>query len=333
VNPAVRPHRTPVLLFLGFIAFVYTVAWLVVGRLPAMESASVVAAALTCDLVILVPFVYYMMFVRRGGHSILRVVPVVVISVVMASLVLPSSHQDALHFLEKIVAPIEIGLLGWVFWRAFKALRSVRDLAGFDPVEQFHQAAFDLLGNQRAAGVFTTEISVFYFALGSWRAEPHRLPGTSAFTQHQRSGQAGVVLGLVLLLVFEGLAVHLLLSMWSVLAAWIFTMSSAYGALWLIADYRATVLRPVLVGDERVLIRCGLRHTLEFSRSNISGIYRKPPEMGKEALSLKLLGEPSLWIVFAEAVDVQGAYGISRSVRAVGLDPDDPLVFEKKLCQ
>jgi hypothetical protein len=54
---------------------------------------------------------------------------------------------------------------------------------------------------------------------------------------------------------------------WSTLAAWIFTMGNVYGALWLIADYRPTVLRPILVSDDGVLIRAGLRGSVRVSRS------------------------------------------------------------------
>ena len=57
----------------------------------------------------------------------------------------------------------------------------------------------------------------------------------------------------------EGLAVHVLILKWSALVAWIFTIGTVYGALWLIADYRATVLRPILVSDESILIRAGFR--------------------------------------------------------------------------
>lgn len=329
MRQAILRPRTPVMLFLCVLAGVYTTAWFVVGQLSSLESAGAVAIGLTCDMVILVPLAFYLLFVRRGGYSVVRLAPVVVISMLAASFVLPAGHQGALHFFEAVIVPLELGLLGWVVWRATRALRVARRDGGSDPLEQFRSAAYGLLRNHRVAGVFATEISIFYFALGSWRAEPHHLAGASAFTHHRRSGQAGVVLGFVMLMVVEGIAVHLLLSMWSVLAAWIFTLSSAYGALWLISDYRATVLRPILVGDERILIRGGIRYTVEVSRSVIMSISRKRPEFGKEVLSLKLIGPPTHWMIFSEAVDVHGPYGTTRSVRAIGIEPDDPLEFEQ----
>ncbi|MEN8007688.1 MAG: hypothetical protein ABFS42_11775 [Candidatus Krumholzibacteriota bacterium] len=328
---AIPNQRMPLLLFLGVVTAVYATALTVVSRLSSIESAGVVVIGLTIDMVILVPLAFYFLLVRRAGHSIFRLAPVVVASLLVASIVLPSGHQRTLHFLEAIVVPAELGLLGWIIWRAGRALREARRSVALDPLEQFRSAAFGLLRNNRAAGVFASEIGIFYYALGAWRSVPHDLAGTAAFTHHRRSGQAGIVLGFVVLLAVEGFAVHLLLSMWNSAAAWLFTLSSAYGALWMVADYRATVLRPILVGEKRVLIRSGLRYTMDVSRSEISEICSKQPEFGKESLNLKLIGPPTHWIIFSEAVYVQGPYGTCRRVRAVGIQPDEAHELELAL--
>lgn len=330
---AISGQRAPLLLFLCFVTVVYAAALIVVGRLPSIESAGVVAFAVTIDMVILVPLAFYFLFVRRAGHSIVRLAPVVVASLLVASMVLPSGHQRALHFIEAIVVPVEFGLLGWIIWRTGKALREARSSTALDPLEQFRSAAFGLLRNNRAAGVFASEIGVFFYALGAWRSVPHHRAGTTAFSHHRRSGQAGIVVGFVMLLLAEGFAVHLLLSMWNSVAAWLFTLSSAYGALWMVADYRATVLRPILVGPGRVLIRAGLRYTVDVSRSEIAEICRKHPGFGKEALSLKLIGPPTHWIIFSEAVYAQGPYGTSRRILAVGIQPDEAHELELALAQ
>lgn len=328
---AVRRPGASVSLFLGLVTSVYVTAWFVIGRLSTLGSASAVTFGLTIDMVILVPLSFYFLVLRRNGYSIVRLAPILVISMLVASMVLPVGHRSTLHFLEAVAVPMEIGLFAWIAWRATRAVHKARCAGGLDPLEQFRSAAFELMQSRRAAGVFATEISIFFYSLGSWRSNTHQIAGTRAYTHYRRSGQAGVVLGFVVLMAVEGFAVHLLLSMWSVLVAWIFTLSSVYGALWLIGDFRATVLRPVLVGDESILIRGGIRYTAEVSRSEISGISREKPEFGKEVLSLKLIGPPTHWIIFSESVNVQGPYGTSRNVRAIGIEPDDPQSFEQAL--
>ena len=50
--------------------------------------------------------------------------------------------------------------------------------------------------------------------------------GSSAFTQHLRSGHAALMLAFLLLIAVEGLAVHFLLHPWSVVGAWTCTIGS-----------------------------------------------------------------------------------------------------------
>jgi hypothetical protein len=211
--------------------------------------------------------------------------------------------------------------MGWIGWRAATALRQARRDTAADPLEQLERAALTLLRQAQAAAIFATEIAVLYYAFGSWRARPHVPAGATAFTHHERSGHGGIVLAVLLIVAAEGLAVHFLIAHWSVLVAWILTISSAYVAVWLFADYRATVLRPILVGQD-VLIRAGLRWTLRFARTEIAAVERRQPNCGKECLNLTFLGTPTLWITLAEPVVARGPYGLRRRVRAIGLEPD-----------
>ena len=127
----------------------------------------------------------------------------------------------------------------------------------------------------------------------------------------------------------EGFAVHLLLGKWSLIAAWLFTLGTVYGALWLFADFRATVLRPILIGDESLKTRAGLRYTLDIPKSMISEISHQKPDFGKESINLKLMGPATHWIILSETIEAEGPYGTRRKVRAIGLEPDDGTGFER----
>jgi hypothetical protein len=129
----------------------------------------------------------------------------------------------------------------------------------------------------------------------------------------------------------EGLAVHVLLLKWSALAAWIFTISTAYAALWLIADYRATVLRPILISAETLWIRAGFRCTMKVPLGRIAGVSRTKPEFGKESVNLTMLGTPTHWVTLSEPMLAEGPYGVRRRVRAVGIEPDLAGEFERVL--
>jgi hypothetical protein len=176
--------------------------------------------------------------------------------------------------------------------------------------------------NKRAAAILATEIAVFYFALASWRSHPLVPAGARAITHHRRSGHAGMVIAFILVMAVEGIAVHMILQTWSALAAWIFTAANAYGALWLIADFRLTVLRPVLVLDDRIVVRAGLRGGLTVPRARITAVGRTNPHAGKASVNLTFFGTPTHWLQFAEPVVFEGPYGFSKPVRAIGFEPD-----------
>lgn len=325
-------HRRAWPLFVAVAAGVYATALAVVGQWSNLEGrGSAVAVALTFDLVVVVPLAFYLLVVRRRGIPAVTVVPVVVLSALVASRVLPADQHQTLRVFEALAVPMELALLGWIGWRAARALRRARRDAAADPLEQLRRAAFDVTRNHRAAAVFASEIGVFYYGLGSWRARAHAPDRMAAFSHHRNIGHAGTVLAFLLVMSFEGLAVHVLLLNWSALAAWIFTLGTAYSALWLIADYRATVLRPILVGDETMLIRAGFRCTVEVPLAQIAAIGREKPLPAGECVNLTFLGTPTHWLTLSEPVVAEGPYGFRRRARAFGLAPDDAAGFDRVL--
>ncbi|MDX2475150.1 MAG: hypothetical protein QNL91_15755, partial [Candidatus Krumholzibacteria bacterium] len=92
--------------------------------------------------------------------------------------------------------------------------------------------------------------------------------------------------------------------------------------------FRATVLRPVLVGTERIVLRAGLRWTVEIARTQIVTLGRAEPEVGKQKVNLSLMGTASHWIALTEPVLAHGPYGKKRWVRAIGLSPDATTEWE-----
>lgn len=318
-------------LFAAVVVGVYATSLAVVGQLQHLERASVVAIGLTLDLVVIVPFAYYLLVVRRRNVPAITLAPVFVLSAVAASRILPDQQQGTLEVFEVLAVPLELTLIGWIAWRGTKALRRARGDKSADPLEQFHRAAFELTRNDRVASILATELAIPFYALGAWRAQPHAPMGTVAFSHHRRSGHAGIVLVFLLVLSIEGAAVHLLLLQWSALAAWIFTIGTAYGALWLIADYRATVLRPILVDDNGITLRAGIRCTLQIPHERIAEVGHRSLPKGKDIVNLTLLGKPDVWLTLSEPMLALGPYGLRRCVRAVGIQPDMAEYFRQAL--
>ncbi|MEQ8766701.1 MAG: hypothetical protein RL885_22495 [Planctomycetota bacterium] len=315
--------------FLLVLAAVYAAALLIVRVLPALPDARLVASAVTLDLVVIVPAAYFVLVVRKRNVSALTLAPVVVLSLVAASQIVPPEHHQLLSVMHVGLAPLELGLIGWIVWRARRAWQTAEER--LDPLERLQLAARDVLKNERAAAIFASEIAVLYYGLFAWRAAPHVPAGCTAITHHRSSGRGGIVFGLLVLFACEGAGAHFLLMRWSPLVAWISTIGTAYGALWLLADLRASILRPILIDAELVTVRSGLRCMLRVPREKIVAIESKDPELGKQSLDLTLLGTPTHWLLFAEPLTAELPYGFTRQVRAIGVQPDDVDRFEAVL--
>src|SRR5918992_3143573 len=133
-------HRASPLLFTGIVAGVYATALVAVGHLSHLEGASAVAVGLTLDMVVVVPLAFYFLVVRPRGLPLITLAPVLVVSVVAASHVLPADHQQPLRVLEALAVPMELGLVGWIGWRAARALGRARRDATADPLERLRRA-------------------------------------------------------------------------------------------------------------------------------------------------------------------------------------------------
>lgn len=313
----------PTLLFAALAVAVYATAIALSGALPALPHPGAVAAGATLDLVVLVPAAFYLLVARPRGLPLATLAPVLLLSALAAAAILPSDHHRTLRFLELLLVPLEAALLGSVAWRALAAARRARGAPG-DPLDRIRAAARDAVPIPRAAEVLTAEVALFHYAFGAWRARPHCPAGAAAFTQHRRSGAGGIAFALVLLTLAEAAAVHLLLARWSATAAWVLTLASLYGALWLVADHRATVLRPILVDESGARIRAGLRWDVRLPPDAVVRVQRTAPDAELRPLRLPLLGEPTRWLVLREPVEVRGPYGFTRRAGALGLAPDDP---------
>ncbi|MGH7553278.1 MAG: hypothetical protein ACREMQ_09675 [Longimicrobiales bacterium] len=69
--------------------------------------------AVTVDLTLFSPAMYWLLLVRGRGWPLLSVLPVFLASLVVASLLFPVGRQDTLRFIKYLAAPAELTLLGF----------------------------------------------------------------------------------------------------------------------------------------------------------------------------------------------------------------------------
>lgn len=302
------------------------------------QNPDALAFGMTADLVIVLPSLYYFFVVRKRQAPPITLVPIIVLSLVAAGFILPAERQNYLDLVKKTVPFLELMALGYIAAK-MRAIRKNFLIARQNEIystDALMTSCTQVLGKSPALGFIITEFSLAYFAVGGWfKKFVNRDSNHLVFSYYRQSGYAAVLGIIMMILLAETTALHLLLQVWSKTAAWIFTGLSIYSLFWLLGDYHAMRLHPIVLSQEFLFIRTGLRWRVNIPLAEIIVVQkfnaREKPARGY--LGLSVFGDPRLIIRCRQPVVVQGLFGIKREVSLLGLSVDDEKNFLETLQQ
>jgi hypothetical protein len=309
-------------LFLASWLAVLAVSWLALSQ---QTNQATLEVAVTLDLTLFIPALYWLILVRGRGWPLLSILPVFLASLGLASLILPEGRQASLQIIKYLAAPAELALVSVLVHRATRAVRLGRAHESHDVLERVRAAVHDVIASGKAAEIVAFETAVLWYALFSWRtATPASDP--RSFTYHKKTGYGAVVAAILLAMAVELIPIHMLLAHWSAPLAWIVTALSLYGALWLIGDCRALLLRPITLQGDQLVIRFGLRWNLSIPLAAVEGVEARRGSLKRNPVDLRLAlpGSRVIAIRLREPLDALGPYGMHRTVQTLELGVDDP---------
>jgi hypothetical protein len=323
-------------LFLSFALTIFIAELWIVRSIYFTQNASVISLAITIDLAIGIPALYYILVVRKKQAPAITLIPANIVSVVIAGFVLPSPQHTYWDWIKKLIPVLELIVLGFALSKIRMLVQNYREAKKSEvyATDALAVSVKQALGNVPGLGIVLTEFSLLYFAFGGW-FKKFTSPDSShiPFSYHRKSGYAAILGVLLMVLITETTALHLLLQRWSLLAAWIFTGLSIYGSFWLLGDYHAMRLHPIVLGREFLYLRTGLRWRAVVPLAEIAGIQKFNPreKRADDYLHLSVFGDPRLVIHCKRPVMVKGLFGIKREVSQIGLTVDDEKLFRKEL--
>jgi hypothetical protein len=225
-----------------------------------------------------------------------------------------------------LAAPAELGLVGYLLWRMRGYYRGLRAGGPGDVLERLHESFAAVLGSPRVAAVLSYEVGVLFYGLCCWRRRPEAGGGAS-FTYHREGGYGALVGALVMVCGIEVVVMHVLVTLWSATAAWLLTALGLYAVVWLLGDYQAARLRPLVVGEDALHVRLGLRWSLRVPYDRIVRVGpRGKEELGRRTpgyLHAALLVEPQIVLELGGTLRARGPYGVGKEVSRVGIAVDD----------
>lgn len=327
-----RALPTSVVLFITIVAALCAIELWVISSPAFSKNLSVLALAVTIDLVAGIPLLFYFCVIRPAHLPAITLIPVFLLSVVLANRLLPSEGRTYLAVVEMILPIAEVVALSYAALRLRRIYREYRLARAHKHyfIDALETGARRALGNLPVVNLLTTEFSMLVLAVGGWfmRFET-RNPGDRVFTTYKQSLYPVIIPALLLLSIPETLLLHTLVSKWSPTAAIVITILGIYSVVWFIGDFNATRLHPIVLSADTVHLRAGLRWRADIPIADIAGIQKLGPDETKPAdyVSFAFASEPQLMITLKRRVQVRGLFGIKKDVSRIGLFLDDVAAF------
>jgi hypothetical protein len=328
-------HR-PVFLFIGIALLLIAIEFWIVLSVWFPRNADLLSLAITVDLTLGIPALYYLFLVRPRKSPPVALAPVFIASVLLAQLILPSAQQRYLGWIAYTLPLIEGTLLVIAGYKARSVARAYQRLrSGYvyatDALEASLRAVF---GDYLAIKLLMTELSLLYYLCAGWfrRFKPNDTANL-AFSYHRANGYAAVLGMFGFVIALETIGLHLIVQHWSPAIAWVLTALSLYSLAWIVGDYHAARLHPIVLTPRVLHIRTGLRWRTDLDWSAIAAVTRAASSTrpGTHDLNLAISGEPRLILDLKEPVIVHGLFGIQKKASRIGLSVDDEALFQAAL--
>lgn len=347
--PDASRSRGSLLLFLMLAVLIYTIDMVLVRIVPVSPSESSdrwLIGAICFDYVIVVPLLYYALVLRkREKHwkTLKRALPIAALGGLILLAALPSNLRGAVFIAEALLLPIEAVFLTVELRLALTVYRTVRRMRREG--RTFPEALQEALSTGRFAAFLRHDLLVIYYLFGSWRGRKAVSRSAAAhssdshtgdrFTYHRQTSLFLFAAMLTKVLVFESIVVHLLVLMLNDYAAWIMTAGSVWLIALLWADCRRSVLEPIRMTQDRLVLRYGLRLNGDLPYSAIadiqSGMDLQPTKEERKHCAITPMVTPNVRITLREPVTLEGLLCQQRKVHSIYMAVDSPDAFVESL--
>lgn len=315
----------PVILLLTSVAVLQTAL---------IETNDNLQLAVTIDLVLTIPLVYFLL-IRKSMIPKTTTIPLLIFGLIIGTYLLPKNGQVYLEYFKVWVFPIiEISLVALVILKVKKAIKTFENKKG-DSADFFNavKATSRELMPKALVIPFATEIAVFYYAFVAWGNRPLQ---QNEFSYHKNSGSSSLLLGFILVIGIETVALHFLLERWSSLAAWILTALSVYTALQVFGLLKSLSRRPISINKDGLTLNYGILNEVEIPFSDIEKVElsSKPLSESKLNVYLSPLSKAegnNVVLVLKQEKTMTGFYGMQKRFLTIGLYLDEANNFYQKL--
>ena len=243
-----------------------------------------------------------------------------------------SAHS--IYFLY-LIAMIEVGFFAYLVYRIKKIItvyKSERDNYYFKE-DSLYAAVGNVIGTNMIIRLIFSETSVFFYAFLGWKLKKSDTSKGTLFTYH-KTIQYGILFWVIFVItIITAPVLHFLLIQWHVSVAWVVTGLTIYSLIWFCGDYNIIKHKPIVLLENKLLIRIGIRWKADIALPNIQNVESIVSEEEEKAYTnlTLLVHEKNIFITLHEPVRIEGMFGIMKTTSKIALYVDEPYGFIEKI--
>lgn len=332
------------LFFLLALSFIFIVDFTLVRTVLSVSEDQLLAYAVLIDFVLVIPFLYWFCIVRKTNKSISRVFALPLLGAITIWFIFPGTVRETVWNviwpIELLIVLCEVVFIGYelrVLYRLVCRFRLVTQVES-DTTEAMRITVKEEIGDGKLASILLHDICMIYYLLFSWKRKPNNDTNQLFFSYHRNTGQLLNTMVITKFIIFEGIAIHLLIqNFWYEWIAWILTFADLWFLALIWADWRASLLKQVKLEAEMIRLRYGLRIQADLPLHAIARVERIgqniPDSEDQQEVVTPLLTFSNVLIECKHPVTVQSILFLPRRVKKIFLSLDEPETFVKLVNQ
>ncbi len=333
-------NRTWIYSFIGLTILIIGTEYFVVHSPKFILHENLISLAITIDLTIVIPLLYYFLIPRKLNISSITVLIVFFFCTLIATILLPAQDNKYLDEIKYLLIFTELATTLYTIIKLRKIIKEYKFHSQKQPdfVYNLTIAMEKVMGNFKIWSIVIGEINTIRYGLFFWLVKKEIKDGQKFFTSHKNSGYAAIWAIIFFVILIETTGMHLLIRNWSPGLAVVITILSAYGIIFFISDLASIIKRPIVFHNNKLFFRIGIRWNAIIKREiiqSVESIRNFDKHKNKDILNCALVSDPNIKITLTMPIAFKSFYGIKKSSDKFVFNIDDKKEFidELKLLQ
>lgn len=314
--------------------FLLLLASVLIMQSRILAENKIVSLAVTIDLLIAIPVIYFLIIRKTAIHKT-TVIPMVVLGMLIGTYFLPETSQEYLNIFKTYILPIfEIIIVTLLIIKVRTTIKQFKQNKNVntDFFVALKKTCYEILPKKIVYPI-ATEVAVIYYGFYKWRSKALK---KNEFTYHRKSATPTFLFAFLFIIGIETFVVHLLVSQWSNLIAWILSGISIYTLLQIFGFAKSLAFRPIAIGNDHLYLRYGIFSEVEVPLSEIEKIDISKKEIEINSLTRTLspfnkIESHNIILSVKNELILTGLYGSKNQFHELAFNIDEPEKFMNEL--